>query len=88
MRVQTLFNHAKYHKKNPYVRMEGVAHRVLDLSVCPKCSALTLGDTRKNDPERGFRTCPVCGWHGPPTKTLRDLIREDGIMKGGELHLR
>lgn len=88
MRVQTMFDHVTRHKKNPFVRMEGVAHRVLHLDICPRCSNLTLGDTQKNDPVRRYRTCPVCGWHGPGGKTLKDLITEDGIMKGGQLHLR
>lgn len=88
MKVDTLFRHATRHKKNPFVRMEGVNHRVLDLDVCPKCSGLTLGDTQKDDPVRGYRTCPVCGWHGPRGKTLRDLVKEDGIVKNGQLHLR
>lgn len=88
MRFRTLYKHATQNRRNPYVRMEGVRNRVLDLDVCPKCSNLTLGDTRKDDPVRRYRTCPVCGWHGPGGKTLRDLLKEDGIMKGGELHLR
>lgn len=88
VRVSSLYKHATQHKKNPYVRMEGVNERVLDLPICPKCDNLTLGDTRKGDPVRRLRTCPVCGWHGSSSKTLRDLIRDDSVMKGGELYLR
>lgn len=88
MKVNSLYKHATQNKKNPFVRMEGVAHRVLDLDVCPHCANLTLCDTQKNDALRRFRTCPVCAWHGPGGTTIRSLIKEDGVMKGGELHLR
>jgi len=88
VRYQSLYEYATRHKKNPYVRMEGVAHRVMDLDVCPKCDSLTLGDTRKDDPVRKYRTCPVCGWHGPGGRTLRDVLRDHVIEKDGVLYLR
>lgn len=49
------------------------------LPVCPKCERPALRDTRKDDPVRGYITCPVCGYHGPSTMSVGMFVREHVI---------
>jgi predicted RNA-binding Zn-ribbon protein involved in translation (DUF1610 family) len=89
MRVETLHNHF-FNSKNPYIRMHGVENRMKHRDICPKCYNLTLTDTRKGDAVRKYKTCPVCGWHGPAsaTMTFAEVLKQETVIKNGELHLR
>lgn len=90
MKFETFMNHAMFNKKNPYIRMEGVHHKMMDRFVCPNCSGLTLTDTRASDAFARFQTCPVCGWHGPKnaTLTLREAYEKQTVTKNGTRYLR
>lgn len=90
VKVDTLRDHSFYNRKNPFVRMHGVHRKLYQRGICPKCSNLTLTDTRSTDPIRKYQTCPVCGWHGPlgDTVTFAQALKEHTIMVGDQLYLR
>jgi uncharacterized Zn finger protein (UPF0148 family) len=56
-----------------------VRSRVMLLPVCPRCERPALRDTRKGDAERRYITCPVCGYHGPFTRTVKCHMQEENI---------
>lgn len=66
----------KHIQKSDLIMMPEIRKRVMYLPVCPKCERPALRDTHKNDPERRFITCPVCGHHGPFTHTVGVHVKE------------
>jgi len=62
--------------KSDLVNQPSVRNRMMNLPVCPHCERPALRDTRRGDPVRGYITCPVCGYHGPTTMSVKCFMQE------------
>jgi predicted nucleic-acid-binding Zn-ribbon protein len=70
-------------KPSTATKLPEIRSRIAGLPVCPRCERPALRDTRKGDPRMfdidnpGVRyiTCPICGYHGPYTHTIRDHMK-------------
>ena len=66
-------NHAL---RSDLINQPSVRNRMMRLPVCPQCERPALRDTRPGDSQRGYVTCPVCGYHGPSTMSVSCFMKE------------
>lgn len=75
--MNTLEKYMKHARKSDMITNNpNIEKRIMQLPVCPRCERPALRDTRKGDPERRFITCPICGYHGPFTHSIRTHVEE------------
>jgi len=65
-----------FHKNVLITQHPNIQKRTMQLPVCPKCERPALRDTRKDDPNPRYITCPMCGYHGPFTHTVALHMQE------------
>ena len=61
--------------QHPFAQRPDVRRRVMHLPVCGKCERVAFRVGRTPD-GRFLAHCPVCGWKGVATRTLKQHVRE------------
>lgn len=61
--------------RHPFAQRPDVRRRAMYLPVCGKCEAVAFRTGRTSD---GWfiAKCPICGWEGVVTRTVKQHVRE------------